>query len=153
MTATTSTIAASAYPIGHTVGATTRRRRQRALGVATAVVATSVIYLVARAAGTDFTLTDPGATRSHPLILPEIAAFSLVFALLGWGSLALLERFTARARVVWSGLAGTVLLASFIPVFLERATVDTRVMLCVLHVVVALALLPMLRHRAGVAAR
>ncbi|MEV1329864.1 DUF6069 family protein [Micromonospora costi] len=150
MTTTTATIAASAYAPSHT---TRTRRRQRALGVATAVVATSLIYLVARAAGTDFTLTDPGGTRSHPLILPEIATFSLVFALLGWGSLALLERLTRHAHVLWGGLAATVLLASFIPIFLERATVDTRVMLCVLHVVVALALLPMLRHRAGATAR
>ncbi|MFI6261854.1 DUF6069 family protein [Micromonospora sp. NPDC051006] len=136
-----------------TADATTRRRRQRALGVGVAVAANSLLYLVARTAGTDFTLTDPGATRPHPLILPEIAVFSLVFALLGWGSLALIERFSRHARVIWSVLAGVVLLASFLPVFIEQATTDTRVMLCVLHVVVAAALLPMLRQPAGAAAR
>jgi hypothetical protein len=150
MTAMTS--ATTARTIG-TVSATTRRRRQRALGVGVAVAANSLLYLVARTAGTDFTLTDPGATRSHQLILPEIGVFSLVFALLGWGSLALIERFSRHARVIWSVLAGAVLLASFIPVFLEHATTDTRVMLCVLHVVVAAALLPMLRQPAGAAAR
>ncbi|MEU4680184.1 DUF6069 family protein [Micromonospora sp. NPDC023737] len=148
MTATTSPIAVRTRPATRTVSATTRRRRQRALGVGGAVVANSLLYLAGRAVGTDFTLTDPGATQSHQLILPEIAAFSLVFALLGWGSLALLERFTRHARTVWGVLAGTVLLASFVPVFIEQATVDTRVMLCVLHVVVAVALLPMLRRRA-----
>ncbi|MEV4809791.1 DUF6069 family protein [Micromonospora avicenniae] len=149
MTATTSPIAVRTRPATRTVSATTRRRRQRALGVGGAVVANSLLYLAGRAAGTDFTLTDPGATQSHQLILPEIAAFSLVFALLGWGSLALLERFTRHARTVWSALAGVVLLASFVPVFIEQATVDTRVMLCVLHAVVAAALLPMLRRQAG----
>lgn len=150
MTATTNPMT---LPVSRTVSAESRRRRQRALRVATAVTANSLLYLGARAAGTDFVLTDPGATRSHQLILPEIAVFSLLFGLLGWGALALLERFTRHARTVWAALAGAVLAASFIPVFLERATVDTRIMLCVLHVVVAAALLPMLRHRPAAAAR
>ncbi|MFG3691535.1 DUF6069 family protein [Micromonospora sp. NPDC047740] len=152
MTTTTSPIIARTRPASRTVGGTSRRR-QRALGVAAAVAANSLLYLVGRAAGVDFTLTDPGATQAHPLILPEIAVFSLVFGLLGWGALTLLERFTRHARAVWSGLAGTVLAASFVPVFIEQATGDTRLMLCVLHVVVAVALLPMLRHQAGAAAR
>ncbi|PZG02440.1 DUF6069 family protein [Micromonospora deserti] len=151
MTAMTTT--ARTQPTGPTVSAAGRRRRQRARWVGAAVAANSLLYLVARAAGTDFTLTEPDAMRSHPLILPEIAIFSLVFALLGWGTLALLERYIRHARVVWSVLAGAVLLASFVPVFIEQATVDTRIMLCVLHVVVALALLPMLRHRVGTPVR
>ncbi|MCW3815086.1 DUF6069 family protein [Micromonospora sp. DR5-3] len=152
MTTTTSPIIAAARPTARTVSAASRRRRRRALGVAAAVGANSLLYLVARAAGVDFTLTDPGSTQAHPLILPEIAVFSLVFGLLGWGALALLERVTRHARPIWGGLAGTVLAASFVPIFIERATVDTRLMLCVLHVVVAAALLPMLRP-AGTAAR
>ncbi|MEH0843343.1 DUF6069 family protein [Micromonospora sp. CPCC 205711] len=132
------------------LGVTSRHRRQRAWSVGAAVAANSLLYLVARAAGTDFRLTDPGATEAHQLILPEIAVFSLLFALLGWGTLALLERFTRHARVVWSGLAGLVLAASFVPIFIEQATVDTRIMLCLLHLVVAAALLPMLRRPAVV---
>jgi hypothetical protein len=155
MTAMTSPTTARTYPTDRTfpVSATAGRRRQRALGVGAAVTANSLLYLVARAAGTDFTLTAPNTTQAHPLILPEIAVFSLAFALLGWGTLALLERHTRHARVIWSVLAGTVLLASFVPVFVERATLDTRVMLCTLHVVVAVALLPMLHQRAWAGAR
>ncbi|MFD2767452.1 DUF6069 family protein [Micromonospora eburnea] len=149
MTTTTSPTIARSYPVSRTDGAVSRRRQQRALGVAAAVCANSLLYLVARAAGTDFTLTDPGATQSHQLILPEIAVFSLLFGLLGWAALALLERFTRHARVTWTLLAGAVLTASFLPVFIERATADTRIMLCALHVVVAAALLPMLRHQSG----
>ncbi|RZU73022.1 hypothetical protein EV384_1414 [Micromonospora kangleipakensis] len=152
MTAMTSPIASRTRPT-LPLSATARRRRQRVLGVGAAVAANSLLYLAARAAGADFVLTDPGATEAHPLILPEIAVFSLVFALLGWGALALLERFTRHARIVWGVLAGTVLLASFVPIFIERATVDTRIMLGVLHVVVALALLPMLRRPAPADAR
>lgn len=149
MTSMTSPAVDQAYPIERTRPTTVARlrRRQRAQAVGVAVVASGVLYLGARAAGTDFVLTDPGATESHALILPEIVVFALVFALLGWGTLALLERVTRHGRTVWSALAGTVLAASFIPIFIERATVDTRVMLCLIHVAVALALLPMLRHR------
>ncbi|MEU5940362.1 DUF6069 family protein [Micromonospora sp. NPDC047548] len=60
---------------------------------------------------------------------------------------------TRHARTIWSALAATVLAASFIPVFVERATVDTRIMLCLIHLAVAVALLPMLRHRTPARAR
>jgi hypothetical protein len=155
MTTTTSPAVDQASPITRTRPTTAPRvrRRQRAQAAGVAVAASGVLYLGARAAGTDFVLTDPGATVSHPLILPEIIVFALVFSLLGWGTLALLERITRHAKAFWSVLAGTVLAASFIPVFLERATVDTRIMLCVIHVAVAVALLPMLRHRSPARAR
>jgi hypothetical protein len=149
MTTTTGPALDQAFPITET-GSTTAarvRRRQRAKAVGVAVAASGVLYLGARAVGTDFVLTDPGGTASHPLILPEIIVFALVFALLGWGTLALLERVTRHATTIWSVFAATVLAASFVPVFLQQATVDTRVMLCLIHVAVAVALLPMLRHR------
>lgn len=150
MTTMTSPAIDRAYAIAPTLPTTAvrARRRQRAQAVGVAVAASSALYLGARAAGTDFALTAPGTTEPHPLILPEIVAFALVFGLLGWSSLALLERLTRHAKTVWSVLAATVLVASFIPVFVERATVDTRIMLCLIHVAVALALFPMLRHRA-----
>jgi hypothetical protein len=155
MTTMTSPAVDRAYPIEQTRPTTAARvrRRQRAQAVGVAVAASSLLYLGARAAGTDFVLTAPGTTESHALILPEIVVFALVFAGLGWGTLALLERVTRHAKTVWSVLAGTVLAASFIPVFVERATVDTRIMLCLIHVAVAVALLPMLRHRTPARAR
>ncbi|MBO2451300.1 hypothetical protein J4573_29700 [Actinomadura barringtoniae] len=123
-----------------------RRARAKAAGVA--VAANGAIYLAASALGVDFMLTDSASPEGHHLILPEIAVFSLVFALLGWGSLALLERFTRHAKGIWTALAGTVLALSFAPIFLEQAGAATRVSLIVIHVVVAAALLPMLRHTA-----
>lgn len=147
----TSPTAVATYPTVQIAEPTTAggHRRQRALGVAATVVSSSLLYLVARAAGTDFVLVAPNNPVPHPLILPEIAVFALLFGLLGWGTLALLERFTRHARAIWSVLAGVVLLASFVPVFLEQATTDTRIMLCLIHVAVAVALAPMLRHRTG----
>jgi hypothetical protein len=120
-------------------------RRVRATAVVAAVLANSVLYLGARALGTDFEITDPGETEAHQFILPEIALFTALFALLGWGSLAVLERVTRHAKAVWTMLASTVLVLSFVPIGIEQATPATKAMLTVIHIAVAVALVPMLR--------
>ena len=126
---------------------TGRRRRTRMTAVGVAVLITSGCYVIARACGTDFQLTDPGKTAAHKLILPEIVAFTAVFSLLGWGVLALLERYTRNAGTIWRILAGAVLLLSFMPIGLEQATTETKVMLAVIHTAVAAVLVPMLTGR------
>ncbi|MBE1490359.1 DUF6069 family protein [Plantactinospora soyae] len=124
-------------------------RRFRLLAVGAAVLTNAVLYSTAHAVGTDFVLTDPGNPVSHPLILAEIVGITLVISLLGWGTLALLERFTRRARAIWGVLATLVLVLSFVPLGIELATADTKVMLGLMHVVVAAALFPMLRQPAA----
>ena len=126
--------------------ATTHPRRTRGLAVVASAVATGTIYVTARALGTDFKLTDPGKTETHQLILPEIVVFTLVFALLGWGALALLERYTRHARTIWTALAGAVLLLSLVPIAIEQATGDTKILLVVIHAAVAAVLLPVFRQ-------
>ena len=147
MTTTTATALPQVRP------GTASPRRVRSRAVATALLATSALYLTGRALGTDFVLSDPGSTQPHPLILPEIIGVTLVVSLLGWGTLAVLERLTRRARTVWSVLAGGVLLLSLPPIGIEQATPDTRAMLVLIHVAVAAALAPLvLRRHPAVAA-
>jgi len=142
MTATTMT---STVPAARTWSV----RRVRATAVGAAVAANTALYLAASAAGTDFLLTDPGKTEAHHLIVPEIAVFTLLFGLLGWGTMAALERFTRHARAAWSMLAAALLVLSFVPIGLEQASAATRAALTVIHIVVAVALLPLLRRPAG----
>jgi hypothetical protein len=150
MTATTTTAAAA---VDTSTATTDRpadraadRRRTRAASVVAAAAATGVVFAAGRAAGTDVTITDPGAHAvPHTFVLPEIVGVTLVIGLVGWATLAVLERFTARARVIWSVLATAVVLLSLVPIWIERATTDTRVLLAVIHVVVGLALVPMVR--------
>ncbi|GAB3978595.1 DUF6069 family protein [Plantactinospora veratri] len=123
-----------------------RTRTLRLGAVAAAGLVNSAIYLGGRAFGTDFVLTDPGNPVPHPLIVAEIAVITAVFGLLGWGSLALLTRFTRRGRQIWAVLATVVLALSYVPLGIELATVDTKVLLGVMHLVVAAALFPMLRR-------
>jgi hypothetical protein len=139
MTATNA-IHQTARPVVHSV------RRARSLAVGGATLATSAIYLAAHAMGTDFALTDPGKSASHALILPEIIVFTLVFSLLGWGALALLERYTRRAKTIWTVLATAVLALSFVPLAIEQATADTKIMLSLIHLAVAAVLVPVLRQ-------
>ncbi len=120
-------------------------RRIRGTAAVSATLATSVLYLGARVLGTDFRITDPGKTEAHQLILPEIMVFTALFALLGWGALAVLERVTHHAKAAWTVLAVTVLALSFVPIGIEQATPATKVMLAVIHIAVAITLVPMLR--------
>lgn len=83
--------------------------RLRALTVVGTAVAALVVWLVATAvAGAD--LVVPGTGRVTALAVLVVA---LLVGLAGWGLLALLERFTARARTVWRIVAAVVLLVSF----------------------------------------
>ena len=120
------------------------RVSRRASTVLGAVVATSVLQVGASALGVDFLLSDE--MGSAVLTLPVVAIATAIFGLLGWGSLALLERTTRRARGIWTALALTVTVASLVPIFLEHATAGTRVTLVLVHLAVAAVLVPLLRR-------
>ncbi|GII24659.1 DUF6069 family protein [Planosporangium mesophilum] len=129
-----------------TTDARRRRRLTRAASVIGASCLTSAIFAIGRAAGTDFTITDPGPDgQSHTFVLPEIAIITLIIGLAGWATLAVLERFTSRARVIWIALATVIVLLSLPPIWIEQATTGTRALLAVIHVAVGLALIPMVR--------
>ncbi|HEY2765851.1 MAG TPA: DUF6069 family protein [Pseudonocardiaceae bacterium] len=119
------------------------RRGRRAGAVVGAVLANCLLWLVARALGVDFVLSDSLGTGV--LGLGTVIVFTLVFGLLGWGTLAGLERFTRRARTTWTVIATVVLLLSLVPIFLEHATTGTRTALVLLHLAVAAVLIPALR--------
>ena len=138
MTATTAT-ATTAPPT--VIG----RRGVRAASVAAAGLANGAIFVVCRAGGVEFTTTD--ATGEHPFPATGIVLVSVVFGLLGWATLAGLERWTRRPALIWSVLATVVVLLSMVPIALIDASAGTKAALAVIHVVVALALLPMLRRR------
>jgi heme A synthase len=139
MTATTNTVSNTAPNTATAAG------RVRATAVVTAIATNSALFLAGRALGADFQITDPGKTTAHQFILPEIAVFTAFFALLGWGSLAFLERVARHPKVVWTMLAATVLVLSYVPIGIEQATPATKAMLALIHTAVAGSLVPMLR--------
>jgi hypothetical protein len=143
-TATAAATTASAAPVTRP----TVRRLTRAAGVAGAGVATAVLFGVGRAAGADFTITDPGqGAVPHTFGPVEITVAAVVCGLLGWASLAVLERCTAGAARWWTMLAVAVTVLSLVPIGIELATTGTRLMLTAIHLAVGAVLIPVLRRR------
>ena len=123
-----------------------RRPLVRAAIVAGAALAATATFLLIRATGADFTITDPGEGKvPHTFAALEIAMVTVVIGLLGWATLAILERWTRRAHRIWTFLAVAIVLLSMPPIWIERATTSTRIGLVLVHLVVGAALLPLLR--------
>lgn len=117
------------------------RHRDRALAVAGTVVAAVLVWLVSGPLlGADLRVEVPDQEAFEIGLAPTLL-FSLVPALLGWALLAVLERFTAKARVIWTVIAVAVLALSFVPLVNVPAAGD-KVALAVLHLVVGAVLIP-----------
>nr|ADG86332.1 hypothetical protein [Streptomyces sp. SANK 61196] len=126
--------------------------RVRALAAAAAVVAAALIWIVARAVlDIDLRTPDgPGSTTTTALPFVNVVVATAVVSLLGWGLLTVLERFTSRARPVWSAAATAVLVLSlFAPLFAEGLTTGNRITLVLLHLTVGAILIPAFRREAA----
>ncbi|MGC5385882.1 DUF6069 family protein [Micromonospora chalcea] len=89
------------------------RRRVRLLTVLAATVATLLGWVVAvPLAGVDLTARTGSDVQRVTSV--AVAVSTLLAGLSGWALLALLERLTARARTVWTVVAGLVLLVSLL---------------------------------------
>jgi hypothetical protein len=110
------------------------RVRNRSIALGAAVVATVVLWLIANVAGAELKV-DQGSGRQD-LTVVSVILTSAIVALLGWGLLALLERFSARAKTIWTGMAVAVLVLSLVPPSLVDASTGTKVTLVSMHLAV-----------------
>jgi hypothetical protein len=127
---------------------TTRPRRARALAVVAAALAALAVWLVTDPLlGIDLTgTTRPGSQQLMSITPALVAGTSLVVALAGWALLALLERFTARARTIWTAIAvlfALLSLAGPLSVLASTSTANA-LALALMHLAVAAVLIPML---------
>ncbi|MEH0985103.1 DUF6069 family protein [Micromonospora sp. CPCC 205556] len=123
--------------------------RRRAIGVAGAVLACVLIWVIGAIAGVDYTVKNPGQPEMTVGIGP-VVIFSLGAALVGWAALAVLERFLPRrATAVWIALAVVVALLSLLPLMGTEATTGAKLTLGAMHLAVAAVLISLLpsRHR------
>ncbi|WP_433527883.1 DUF6069 family protein [Micromonospora sp. CA-263727] len=126
---------------------TTSPLRRRAAGVAAAVLASAVIWIVGAIAGVDYAVRSPGQPETVVNLGPVIV-ISAGSALLGWAALALLERVAGRrATGIWFALAVVVTLLSFVPLLQVDATGGAKVALGVMHLAVPAALVALLPKR------
>lgn len=128
---------------GRQAAATRSRPRARAMGVGGGLLAALLVWTVAGSViGVDLQVT-AGTDQTRPVDMTSVVAASLVAGLAGWASLALLERLTHRARRLWVGLALVVLVLSLAPTQ-AGVTAATTVALAVMHLAVAVVVLPVL---------
>ncbi|GAA1675252.1 DUF6069 family protein [Fodinicola feengrottensis] len=142
---TTTELPTTATPAASTK---TRRRLFRVAAIGGTALATGTTFAVTHAFGVEFAITDPGPSQlPHFFSMPEIMILTVVIGLAGWGTLALLERISRHGRAIWAVLGAVVLLLSYVPIGMETATGGTRIMLGVIHTLVAVGLFTMLRRR------
>jgi hypothetical protein len=116
------------------------------LGATAAAVA---IWIVATAAGADLTVSfGPGQPIQRITVVNVIVA-ALVGSLAGWGLLALLRRFTANARAIWTAIAIIVALLSLGGPLSAVASPGTKVSLVAMHLAVATVTIVGLRRTRG----
>jgi Family of unknown function (DUF6069) len=127
---------------------TTQPRRARALAVVAAALAALAVWLVTDPLlGIDLVgTTRPGSEELMSITPALIAGTSLAVALAGWALLALLERFTARARTIWTAIAvGFTLLSLAGPLSVLASTSAANALaLALMHLAVAAVVIPML---------
>ena len=113
--------------------------RPRIYAVVGAVLAAVVIWVVAvPVLGVNLqATTGPGSTELATVPIGAVIAASLLAPLAGLLLLVLLERFTNRARLIWSVIAGLVLLLSYgAPVFGTGIPASSRITLALMHTAV-----------------
>jgi hypothetical protein len=135
---------------------TTRPRRARALAVIAATLAALAVWVITDPLlGIDLTgTTRPGSQQLQPITPALVAGASLAVALAGWALLALLERFTARARTIWTAVALLVALLSLAgPLSILASTEANVLALALMHLAVAAVLIPILAGTSPAPAR
>lgn len=119
------------------------RRTSRTLGAVLAAVGALLVWVIADPLlGIDFSVTRAGTTT---VVGPGmVVGMALGAGLVGWAFLALLERFTSRARRAWVITALVVLLLSLVMPF-SSGEIDPGAQwsLLLMHVVVGAVLIPL----------
>jgi hypothetical protein len=113
------------------------------LGASAAAV---VIWLVATAAGADLTVSFGASQPIQKVTVVNVVVAALLGSLAGWGLLALLRRFTAKARAIWTVIAIVFALVSLAGPLSAIASTGTKVSLVAMHLVVATVTIVVLRR-------
>ncbi|WP_411081107.1 DUF6069 family protein [Streptomyces sp. cmx-18-6] len=124
--------------------------RPRAIAVVAATVAALVVWGIGKAAGADLGVVLSKGEPKTEIGFVAIAVVGLFAALVGWGVLALLEKFVpAKALLIWTVLASAVTVLSLLPVLSAEASGGAKVTLALTHVAVAAVAIPLLRRSAA----
>ena len=113
------------------------------LGATAAAVA---IWVVATVAGAELTVSFGPGQPIQKITVVNVVVAALVGSLAGWGLLALLRRFTAKARAVWTVTAIVAALLSLSGPLSTTASPGTKAWLVAMHLAVATVVIMGLRR-------
>jgi hypothetical protein len=116
------------------------------LGATAAAVA---IWIVATLAGADLTVSFGTGQPIQKVTVVNVVVAALVGSLAGWGLLALLRRFTTKARAVWTVIAIVFALFSLGGPLSTISSTGTKVALVAMHLAVATVVIVGLRRTRG----
>jgi len=128
---------------GQATGGSARASIATVLGATAAAV---VIWVVATAAGADLTVSFGPGQPIQKVTVVNVVVAALVGSLAGWGLLALLRRFTAKARAVWTVTAIIAAVLSLAGPLSAIASAGTKVSLVAMHLTVATVMIVALRR-------
>ena len=114
------------------------------LGATAAAVA---IWAVATAAGADLTVSFGPGQPIQKITVVNVVVAALVGSLAGWGLLALLRRFTTKARAIWTVTAIVAALLSLAGPLSTISSAGTKARLVSMHLAVAAVLIVVLRRQ------
>lgn len=123
-------------------------QHRRSAAIVAAVLTPLLVWAIAvPVLGVDLTVQTGSTARAvSPL---QVAGVSLVVSLLGWALLVILERSTRRARTVWTGVAGGVLLLSLAGPLMSATSTSGAATLVMMHIGLAVVLIQLLAATAS----
>src|SRR6267143_5664910 len=116
------------------------------LGATAAAVA---IWVVATLAGADLTVSFGPGQPIQKITVVNVVVAALVGSLAGWGLLALLRRFAANARAIWTVIAIIFALLSLGGPLSTISSPGTKAWLVAMHLAVATVTIVGLRRTRG----
>ncbi|MEZ0095651.1 DUF6069 family protein [Streptacidiphilus sp. EB129] len=117
---------------------------RRVLTVVAAAVATTVVWLIAHQAvsgGLMAKISSGSGAKPTEITLAYVLVTTVLFGLIGWGLLSLLER-SAKGRRNWTVIASVFLLISLAGPLGSGQGTSTKLWLALMHVVAAAVLIP-----------
>jgi hypothetical protein len=136
------------HPLPARGAATAPDHRLRALAVCSALLTTGLLWLASQALGVTL-MIDLQNGKPPQLFGPVfLLSFTLLFSLLGWGTLVILEHLTRWALPLWTGLGVVVLVGSLEPITSVGATGSAKAVLATIHLSVAAVLITAMRRSA-----
>lgn len=119
--------------------------QMRAMTIVDAIVVNVIILIVGRVVNGEFPIATVGSD-DQTIGFAQVIVVTVLVGLVAWGSLALLERMTSRAKAVWTAIALIVFVLSLLGPLGSGVNTSSKVVLACMHVGAAATIIPLMRR-------